>query len=57
MSSANTCTFIIDEAKIWSSGKGLTHSLIHHLETVPNSKKLQMTTEMCLLKDFKAQIA
>ena len=22
----------------------LTHSLIHHFETVPNSKKLQMTT-------------
>ena len=31
----------------------LTHSLIHHFETVPNSKKLQTTTEM----DFKIQIA
>ena len=31
----------------------LTHSLIHHFETVPNSKKLQTTTEMWLLKDFK----
>ena len=34
----------------------LTHSLIHHFETVPNSKKLQTTTEMWLLKDFKVQI-
>ena len=37
----------------------LTHSLtlMHHFETVPNSKKLQMITEMWLLKDFKIQIA
>ena len=28
----------------------LTHSLIHHLQTIPNSKKLQTTTEMWLLK-------
>ena len=28
----------------------LTRSPIHHFETVPNSKKLQMTTEMWLLK-------
>ena len=35
----------------------LTHSLIHHFETVPNSKKLQTKTEMWLLKDFKKQIA
>ena len=35
----------------------LIHSLIHHFETVPNSKKLQTTTEMWLLKDFKIQIA
>ena len=35
----------------------LTHSLIHHFETVPNSKKLQMTIEMWLLNDFKIQIA
>ena len=34
----------------------LTHSLIHHFENVPNSKKMQMTTEMWLLKDFKADI-
>ena len=34
-----------------------TLSLIHHFETVPNSKKLQTTTEMWLLKDFKIQIA
>ena len=31
-------------------------SLIHHFETVPNSKKLQTTTEMWLLKDFKIHI-
>ena len=30
----------------------LTHSLIHHFETLQNSKKLQTTTEMWLLKDF-----
>ena len=39
------------------SGKlSLTHSLIHvqHFETVPNSKKLQTTTEVW---DFKIQIA
>ena len=30
----------------------LTHSPIHHFETVPNSKKLQTTTEMWLFKDF-----
>ena len=36
---------------------GLTHSLIHHFEVIPNSKKLQTTTEMWLLKDFKIQIA
>ena len=29
----------------------ITHSLIHHFKTVPNSKKLQTTTEMWLLKD------
>ena len=34
----------------------LTHSLIHHFKTVPNSKKLQTTTEMWLLKDFKIHI-
>ena len=33
--------------------KNLTHSLINHFETVPNSKKLQTTTEMWLLKGFK----
>ena len=32
-------------------------SLIHHFETVPNSKKLQTSTEMRLLKYFKIQIA
>ena len=35
----------------------LTYPLFHHFETVPNSKKLQMTTEMWLLKDFKIKIA
>ena len=30
----------------------LTHSLIHHFDTVPNSKKLQTTTEMWLLNNF-----
>ena len=35
----------------------LTHSLINHFETVPNLNKMQATTEMWLLKDFKIQIA
>ena len=35
----------------------LTHSPIHHFEIFPVSKKLQTTTEMWLLKDFKIQIA
>ena len=35
----------------------LTHSLIHHFETKPNSKKLQTTAEMWLFKDFKIKIA
>ena len=35
----------------------LTHSLIHHFETVQNSKKLQTTTEMWQFKDLKIQIA
>ena len=30
---------------------------VHHFETVPNSKKLQTTTEMWLLKAFKIPIA
>ena len=34
-----------------------THSLIYHFETVPNSKKLQTTPEMWLLKDRKISIA
>ena len=29
---------------------GLTHSLIHHFETIPNSTKLRTTTEMWLLR-------
>ena len=35
----------------------LTHSLIHHFETVPNSKQMQTTTEMSLWKDLNVQIA
>ena len=35
--------------------KGLTHFIIHHFETITNSKKLKTTTEMWLLKDFKKQ--
>ena len=35
----------------------LTHSLIHHFEIVPNSKKLQTTNEMCVLQGFKILIA
>ena len=35
----------------------LTHSLIYHFETVPNSKKVQKTTEMWLIKGFKIQKA
>ena len=41
---------------LWEKGAQcitLTHSLRLHLETVPNSKKLQTTTEMWLSKDFK----
>ena len=39
------------------AGICLTHSLIHYIEIVPNSKKLQTSTEMWLLKTFKIQIA
>ena len=35
----------------------LTHSLIHHFETIPHSKKLRTTPKMCLLKDFEIQVA
>ena len=35
----------------------LTHALIHHFGSVQNSKKLQTTTEMWLLENFKIQIA
>ena len=35
----------------------LHHSPIHHFKIVPNSKKMQMTTEMWQLKDFKIQVA
>ena len=46
--------------RMWSMGQSkkikLTHSLIYPLETVPNSKKLQRTTEMCLSKDSKKRV-
>ena len=54
-SSANA--FNLDQSKYLLFGKELTHSLIHHFETVPNSKKLQTTTETLLLQDFKIQTA
>ena len=34
----------------------LTLSVIQHFETVPNSKKLQTTTEMGLLKDLRYRL-
>ena len=46
------CTALIENVLY-----NLTHSLIHHFETVPNSKNLQTTSEMWLLEDFKIQIA
>ena len=33
-----------------------THSLIHHFETVSNSNKLHMTTEMWLCKDLRYRL-
>ena len=36
--------------KVELCGKELTHSLEHQFKTVPNSKKLQTTTEMWLSK-------
>ena len=50
--------FLRDHQNFEAFGKGinlfqtillLTHSLIHHFEIIPNSKKLQTTTEMSLL--------
>ena len=38
--------------ELWGAN-ALTNSLIQHFETTPNSKKLQTTTEMWLLEDFK----
>ena len=40
---------VIESAELYSGKDNLTHSLIHHFETVPNSKKLQTTTEMWLV--------
>ena len=48
---------ILDMIKFQAKDDKVTHSLIQHFETVPNSKKLQTTTEMWLLKDSKIQIA
>ena len=39
------------------SSKDIFLLVLAHLETVSNSKKLQTTTEMWLLKDFEIQIA
>ena len=36
--------------------RGLTHFLIHHFKTIQNSKKLQTTTEMWLLKVFNIRL-
>ena len=46
LSFANAFNLVISKM---SFGKGLTHSLRHHFETIQNSKKLQMTMEMWLL--------
>ena len=46
----------LDQSKIFSPCNGLIHSLINHFETVRNSKKLQTTTEIWLLKNFKIQM-
>ena len=40
------------QAKKFAFGEELTYSQIHGFETIPNSKKLQTTTEMWLLNDF-----
>ena len=53
---ARDCNFS-DSDELMRDRIVLTHFLIHSFETVPNSKKLQTTTEMRLLKDFKIQIA
>ena len=47
----------LEDPKICVSGIGLTHPSIYHFEIFPNPKKLQTTTEMWLLSDFKIQIA
>ena len=49
--------FNLDQSEILLSVNELTHSLIHIFETIPNSKKLQTSTEMWLLKDFYVHIA
>ena len=43
------------KSSLWDAGLNTTpliHSLIRYFETVSNSRKLQMTTGMWLLKDF-----
>ena len=54
LSSAHALDLV--ESKFLSFGKELTHSLKNHFESVPNSKTLQATTEMWLLKNSKIQI-
>ena len=62
---ANICEYIVVKGEIaWLSSFSYLVSInfnpfpkLHHFETVPNSKKLQTTTETWLLKDFKIQIA
>ena len=41
---------------LWQKICKSTHSLINHFETVPNSKKLQMSTEIWQLQDFKYRL-
>ena len=51
---------VVSDRRSWSCSPDLSiliHSLVRHFEPVPNSKKLQSTTEMWLLKDFKVEIA
>ena len=60
MENANHCTPGLSRV-VWNYLLGctlyLTHTLLLHFETVPNSKKLQTATEMWLSNDFKIQIA
>ena len=47
-----SATFILQASRhVVPFDKELTHFLIHQFETVPNSKKLQTTPEMWILRD------